>query len=280
MKYFGRAEQAASQIVDAFKTGNLPKALAPIFIKRKDGVPCRAWSWGNQLLCILHGTQDARGFKQWNNVGRAVKKGSKCFDILVPRFRTVTVKDPNSGEDRKFEVLYGFGTAPVFPVECTEGAELPKVDEDVIQWMNALPMIEVARAWGLDVDAFNGFDSAPKGKYVRKKAIAMGVTNLATWAHELIHAADDRLGNLTERGQHWRSEVVAELGGAILLEALGCGYESDRGGCYDYVHSYAKEAGLEPVQACMSVLKRTCDAVNLLLSEAGKLAMTHAPYAA
>ena len=43
---------------------------------------------------------------------------------------------------------------------------------------------------------------------------------------------------------------------------------------------YAQEAGIEPVQACMSVLKRTCEAVNLLLSEAGKLAMTHAPQAA
>ena len=130
------------------------------------------------------------------------------------------------------------------------------------------------------MDAYNGLDGAPKGKYVRKKAIAVGVKNLSTWAHELIHAADDRLGNLTERGQHWRSEVVAELGGAILLEALGHDCESDRGGCFDYVQSYAQEAGLEPLQACMSVLKRTCEAVNLLLSEAGKMAMTHAPEAA
>ena len=113
----------------------------------------------------------------------------------------------------------------------------------MIQWMNALPLIEVARAWGLDVDAFNGFDGAPKGKYVRKKAIAMGVTNLATWAHELIHAADDRLGNLTERGQHWRSEVVAELGGAILLEALGCDFESDWGGCFECVPLTRRKQG-------------------------------------
>ena len=102
MKYFGRAEQAASHIVDAFKSGNLPKALAPIFIRRKDGVPCRAWSWGDQLLCNLYGTQDARGFKLWNNVGRKVKKVSKCFITLVPRFRTVTMKDPSTGEDRNF----------------------------------------------------------------------------------------------------------------------------------------------------------------------------------
>src|SRR5471032_1052888 len=136
MKYIGRAEDVAAKIVDAFKTGNLPKALAPIFVRRKDGVPCRAWSWGNQLLCILSGTQDARGIKQWNAVGRTVKKGSKCFDILVPLMKTVTATDTETGAEKKVQVLYGFGTAPVFSLECTDGAELPKVDEAVTQWIN------------------------------------------------------------------------------------------------------------------------------------------------
>ena len=39
MKYYGRAEEVAQKILDAFKTGDIPKALAPIFIQRKDGVP-------------------------------------------------------------------------------------------------------------------------------------------------------------------------------------------------------------------------------------------------
>ena len=46
----------------------------------------------------------------------------------------------------------------------------------------------------------------------RGASIALGVENLSTWAHEFIHAADDRLGHLTENGQHWRAEAVAELG--------------------------------------------------------------------
>jgi len=273
MKYYGRAEGAAQKIVDAFKSGNLPQALAPVFVRRKDGVPCRNWSWGNQLLCALFGTQDARGFKQWNTVGRNVKRGSKAFDILVPLMRTITVTDPETGAEKKIQALYGFGTAPVFPIECTEGAEI-KVDEEVTRWIDSLPLVDVARAWGLNVDAYEGRVGAPKGKYARKRAIAVGVKNLATWAHELIHAADDRLGNLKERGQHWRSETVAELGGAILLEVLNIEHESDRGGCFEYVKEYARDAGLEPVQACMNVLKRTCDAVNLLLSEAEKLTVS------
>jgi hypothetical protein len=53
--------------------------------------------------------------------------------------------------------------------------------------------------------------------------------------------------------------------------------DSDRGGCWKYVQAYAKEAGLSPLRACMDVLKRTCQAVNLLLTEAGKLALQTAP---
>jgi hypothetical protein len=280
MKYYGKAEEVAARIVEAFKSGNLPKALATVFIRKKDGVPCREWSWNNQLLCILNGTEDARGIKQWNEVGRKVKKGSKCFHILVPLMKTIKETDPTTGQEKKRERLCGFGTAPVFALESTEGAEIPKKDEDVAQWLDSLPFIKVARSWGLDVDAFNGLEGKPHGKYVRNTAIALAVKNYSTWAHELIHAADDRLGNLKETGQHWRSETVAELGGAILLEATGHEYTSDRGACFEYIRAYAMDAGIEPVQACMTVLKRTCDAVNLLLSAAEKLTASSAVEAA
>ena len=87
----------------------------------------------------------------------------------------------------------------------------------------------------------------------------------------MCHAADDRLGNLTERGQHWRSETVAELGGAILREMLGQDTASDRGGCWEYVKHYADARGIEPIAACQKVLKRTCDAVALILDTAEEL---------
>ena len=62
----------------------------------------------------------------------------------------------------------------------------------------------------------NGRAGAALGKYRHEASIALGVENPATWAHELCHAADGRLGNLQERGRHWRSETVAELSGATL----------------------------------------------------------------
>ena len=143
-------------------------------------------------------------------------------------------------------------------------------------WLESLPLVDVAKSWGLTVDAFNGQKASYLGYYKRGQAIAMGVENLSTWAHELCHAADYRLGNLTERSQHWRSETVAELGGAILLETLGHDTDSDRGGCWNYVSRYAKEANITPMVACQRALTRTCNAVTLILDTAEELAAANA----
>lgn len=90
------------------------------------------------------------------------------------------------------------------------------------------------------------------------QSIALGTRNLATWAHELIHAADDRLQATGLRGgQRWDQEIVAELGGATLLEIAGEPVESDLGGCWQYIRRYAEQAKLEPLTACQAVLNRT-----------------------
>jgi len=271
-RFYRQAESAAARILEAFQTGNVPKALAPIFVQRKDDVPCRAWSWSNQLLVALGGHSDARGYRQWQQVGRHVRKGQKAFHILVPMVGKRTDKDPETGEEQDRTFVRGFTSAPVFGLSQTDGDPLPPPDPAIAQWLESLPIREVAESWGLSIDAYNGQPGRALGKYRHGSSIALGVENLSTWAHELVHASDDRLGQLQERGQHWRSETVAELGGAVLLEVLGYETESDRGGCWEYVQSYASDAGIEPITACQGALKRTCGAVALILDTAEALA--------
>jgi hypothetical protein len=69
-------------------------------------------------------------------------------------------------------------------------------------------------------------------------------------------------------GQHWRSETVAELGGAVLLEVLGFRHDADLGGCFGYIRAYAEKAKVGVTEACMKVLDRTCQAVALILDTA------------
>ena len=76
----------------------------------------------------------------------------------------------------------------------------------------------MAKQWGLSVDAFNGQTASYLGYYRHGQAIALGVENWATWSHELVHAADYRAGTITKApGQQPDNEIVAELGGAVLL---------------------------------------------------------------
>ena len=271
-RFYRHAESAAARILEAFQAGNLPKGLAPIFVRRKDDVPCRSWSWSNQFLVALAGHSDGRGYRQWQQVGRHVKKGEKAFHILVPIVGKNVVEKPETGEEEERSYIRGFSSAPVFGLDQTDGDPLPPPDPKIAAWLESLPIRQVAESWGLSIDAYNGQAGRPLGKYRHGSGIALGVENLSTWTHELCHAADDRLGTLKERGQHWRSETVAELGGAVLLEVLGYDSESDRGGCWEYVQTYAKDAGIEAVTACQRVLKRMCDSVALILDTAEELA--------
>jgi hypothetical protein len=100
----------------------------------------------------------------------------------------------------------------------------------------------------------DGQEGSYLGVYCRGKAIHLGVKNLSTWAHELVHAADDRNGKLKEMGEHWRSETVAELGGAVLLEIHGFSQDADVGGCSQYIQTYAAKEKITATEACMRVL--------------------------
>jgi antirestriction protein ArdC len=105
--------------------------------------------------------------------------------------------------------------------------------------------------------------------YQHGTGIALGVENLSTWCHELVHAADDRNGTL--RGKKVQKETVAELGGAVVLRILGYEHEVDLGGCWEYIQSYAKKEGIDVLAACGAVLDRTCEAVALILDTAEEL---------
>lgn len=272
MKMYGRATEVAERIVEAFKhPETLPAALAPIFIHRNDDAPCRKWSWHNQLLVILSGTSDARGMKQWHAVKRKVKKGSSAVWILAPCMKTLKEKDDDTGEEQKRNLLYGFKAVPVYRLEDTEGEPLPG-DEEQESWISSLPLVDVAKAWGINVGTYGYSGNAPLGYFqssTRGKAIMLGVENLSTFTHELCHAADEKLHSLRDKIP--KLEIVAELGGAILLECIGEHTESDLGGAYQYVERYAEQMNKPTVKACIDLLDRVCNVVSLILDEAERL---------
>ena len=263
MKYYGRAQEVTNKIVEAFQSGNVPAPLAQVFIRAD--IPMQAWSVTNQFCCLISGCTDARGFKQWKRAGRYVKEGEEAAaHILVPLKRRVR----DEGEEEVL-ITWGFKTAAVFDVSQTDGEPLPDVVSRQAQFVANLPLLAVAGAFGVDVTTYSGQAGGYLGYYSSaSQLIALGVENLSTWFHELVHAAEDRLGSKAERGQHWRSEVVAELGGATLAVMLGLQVQADVGGAWAYVQQYATAAGISPIAACLEVLDRIAQAIQLILDTA------------
>ena len=188
----------------------------------------------------------------------------------------VTVKktetDRETGEERDTYRAVGFKAGARFGYEQTDGDELPG-REDARRFIDALPLVEVARAWGLTVGTFNGQGARYHGYYRHGQAIALGVENLSTWAHELVHAADDRCGTIEKKsGQVLSNEVVAELGGAVLLTCIGEPSGADVGGAWEYVKAYCDKHDKKPVRVCMQLLNRVCESVALILRTADELA--------
>lgn len=188
------------------------------FIRQRvfsDGVniPCKSWSYLNQFVTYLSGTYDARGFLQWKEAGRQVKKGVKAIYILVPML--YKVKDNNSDDGAEGKKLTGFKAMPVFRLEDTEGAELDYFVNLKTFAPDSLPLIDIAHKLNINVTAGLTWDS---GGWFRPadNSITMGSNSGQVFLHELSHAVDNVLPD--KNSDYAFNEVVAELSAAFLCK--------------------------------------------------------------
>jgi hypothetical protein len=220
-------EEQLNIIVTLFENGELGEALAKVFIAMEDDMPMSTYSVNNLLGLIIMGATDARGFRQWEAVDREVKPDNKRnprHSILVPIMKPIyprqylTDKSGNkipligrNGKQikSKGKLLWkvrqyrsGWKVVPMWDISETTGEPLEiKDDNDNAYYLDNLPMIEVAKHLGVDVMPYSGENSGAYGWYSSStKVIGMGVKDIQVWLHELIHLADDRLGNLVEKG--------------------------------------------------------------------------------
>ena len=115
-----RIKEAMDTLLKMFDEENLEKVARAVFRSEGSSIPSDKWSFLNRILMYLNHTEDARGFRQWQQVGRYVKKGSKAFYIIAPVTRKITAdKNLESGEMVREErtVLAGFKGIPVFRIE-------------------------------------------------------------------------------------------------------------------------------------------------------------------
>lgn len=251
-----KVKQVLNSILDKFKTGDIPQAVAYSMFPIPD-IPSGKWSLLNRTLMFLAGTQDGRGYKQWLKANRYVKKGSKAFYILVPFIKKVEDKD--TGENK--QTLLGFGIKPVFRVEDTEGEPL---EYEQIQ-LPDLPLIERAQQWGISVKcipgnySYNGYFSSAR------KEIGLATAEEKTFFHELSHAGHEKVKGGLKTGQDPLQEIVAELSAAALCKLVGKQGNDTFGNSYRYIEGYAETIKMNPYTACLKVMSETEKVLNLIL---------------
>lgn len=180
-----RANTELQKVVALFSSKELPDLCVKALIN-SPAKPSSKWSMGNQLLMLLAGTTDARGFRQWNEVGRYVAKDKKATWILGPVRKKVR-QEPRKGseqEDDVREVLVGFKGIPVFRLEDTCGRELP-----VYQPRDPPPLMEVAERFGMKVQ----YERLGPGMYGATDHTTKTIT-LASEDHDVFFARHESLG--------------------------------------------------------------------------------------
>jgi antirestriction protein ArdC len=255
-----RVKQVLSTIVERFKSGDIPEAVAMATYPAAN-VPSSKWSFLNRTLMFLSGTGDARGFRQWHEVKRKVKKGAKAIYILVPCFKKQA--DKKTGEEK--EALSYFRLMPVFTVEDTEGE---KLDYELLE-LPEIPLMARAKEWGLSVKAVPG-NYRYYGYYSPgKKEIALASPDETVFFHELAHAAHERLMGTIKGGQDPFQEIVAELSAQSLCRLTGKEAYRSFGNSYRYIEEYAEQMRMTPHAACLRVLSDTEKVLNLILKGDG-----------
>ena len=250
-----KVKQVLNVILDKFKNGDIPEAVAYSLYPIPD-IPSAKWSLTNRTLMFLSGTMDGRGYKQWQQVDRYIKKESKAFFILVPFIKKV---DGEQGGGK--EILVGFGCRPVFRVEDTDGKELEYENMEIPD----LPLLDRAKEWGINVRAIPG-NYRYYGYYSPdRKEISLATKEEIVFWHELAHVAHEKVNGSLKRGQDPFQEIVAELSAAALCKLVGKQGNGRDGNSYRYIEKYAGEIKMSPYNACLKVMAETEKVLHLIL---------------
>jgi len=273
MKETPKAAETLDKLIAAFDSGTVAEAIAHHAIPRDPNEaprPCDAWSLNNNLLLWIQGTEDARGFRQWQEIGRQVKKGSKAIHILIP---LVGKKKDAAPDDADAIQVYGFKACPVFAMEDTEGEP---IHAGAYEPPAPPPLANVAEAWAIPIHyapregnylgayQFNAATNATEDTRQRIKLCSHDET---VFFHELAHAADRRANPAAfaegKRGQDPAREAVADLAAAVLARVY---LDKDASGtAYKYLKNYG-----DPRKLAHQVSRRTLEAIRLIMETAAE----------
>lgn len=223
---------AIKRVIQTLRTGDIEKIAYAVF-KAETGRPSDSWSFLNRLMMFCSETGDARGIRQWNRVGRRLKKDTKALYIRVPAMVKTGAKRTNEKGEEEEHTRRVYKNIPVYRVEDTHGAPL---EEDKFKLEIPANLAQVAEGLGLEIKAKRytgnefGYFSASR------KEIALMSPDLKIFLHELAHGADNKMHGRLKGGQQPDQEIVAELAAEVVGYLLG---QKLNGKGRNYIESYS-----------------------------------------
>jgi hypothetical protein len=256
-----RAGVELEKVVHLFSSKQLPDLCAKALIAAPQK-PSSNWSMGNQLLMLLAGTGDARGYRQWQDVGRHVMQGKHALYILGPVLVKKRLESAEPGKDEETNVLVGFRAIPVFRLEDTEGTDLPTYSP-----RNPPPLLEVAERFGMKVNYLRLSAGVYGMTDYERQVITLATEDWTVFWHELAHAIHRSYEPKTGHGQEPEAETIAQLVAATLARLYG---RPDDSFSWTYIASQAKSSSPQQVgRLCMHVLDRVKKVLELIHSAPG-----------
>jgi hypothetical protein len=248
-----RAGVELEKVVHLFSSRQLPDLCAKALIAAPQK-PSSNWSMGNQLLMLLAGTSDARGYRQWQDVGRHVVHGKHAFYILGP---VLVKKRLDTNDEDETEVLVGFRAIPVFRYEDTEGKDLP-----IYTPRNPPPLLDVAERFGMKVNYLRLSAGIYGMTDYEHQVISLATEDWTVFFHELAHALHRTFEPKTKHGREPEAEATAQLVAATLARL----YEKqDDDFSWTYIASQTGSSSPHQVgRMCMRVLDRAKKVLDLI----------------
>ena len=260
-------EESVRNLIQMFREQSFPEQIALTIIRRREDdplikMPCQKYSLGNRLIMAFIGKTELCGtYRQWQEVGRQVRKGARAFGIFAPLTKTIIDKDA-AGKETEKTILYGFKSIPVFPVESTDGEPLEKYDytPEILP-----PFYDVCEKLGITVywkpasrPAYGWYSPA-------SDSITMQSSDWAVFYHEACHSIRERIADTKDIATE---EIVAELTSAVLMAMNGI--NSYQKQAYEYISRYCQDKSPDKVlQTIFKSLNAVEEVVNIILN--GKL---------
>jgi len=242
---------ALNHMLEKFQSGDIGPIVQAATLRVPETWPAARWSLKNRILAYAEAdTLSVRGFRQWEQVSRNVKKGT-CADVYI--YGPILKKDDKTGDETAR--IVGYCLIPMFSEKQTEGQPIT----EQLTPTNPPPLLEVAHRLNLKVE-YMPLPPDRLGDYCGpRQRIHLATDDEHVFFHELAHAAHAATDPNYRQVPGEQKEVIAEFSACVIASLYGYDYS---GNAWHYISMSDKD----PLRAVTAALTAAEKVLNLILA--------------